>query len=369
MRYLRVADFRTEPFASVLFDKESVGRLAVAPRQVLDTFLSDGIQAWRREFAMMSHSNSKLTARGRLAMVKRLERGESGRTVAADLGLAVSNVYRWWARYRAEGEAGLADRTSRPLVITVEMPVELKDKVEALRRQRWTYAKIAKAVGRSESAVARVAQERGVARLDRLDPRPPVIRYERANPGELVHFDIKKLGRIEYIGHRITGDRRGQHSTRFKRGWEFAHVAIDDASRSSYIEMLPNEQGQTASAFAERALAWFASIGVRVERIMTDNGSAYRSRTFADICKRHGVRQIFTKPYTPKTNGKAERFIQTMMREWAYERPYSTSAARTAMLPHWLHRYNYHRPHSALNGNAPMTRIPAGVQNLLGSNS
>lgn len=318
---------------------------------------------------MMSHKNSKLTARGRLAMVKRLERGESGRAIAADLGLAVSNVYRWWARYREEGAAGLADRSSRPLVITVEMPKADKDRVEALRRKRWTYAKIARAVGRSESAVARVAQERGVARLDRLDPRKPVIRYERDNPGELVHFDIKKLGRIEHVGHRITGDRRSSNHRRGLRGWEYAHVCVDDASRSAYIEVLPDETAATATAFAQRAVAWYADLGVRVERIMTDNGSAYRSRTFNGICKHHGIRQIYTRPYTPKTNGKAERFIQTMMREWAYERPYPTSAARTATLEPWLHRYNYHRPHSALNGNAPMTRIPAGVLNLLGSNT
>jgi hypothetical protein len=184
--------------------------------------------------------------------------------------------------------------------------------------------------------------------------------------GELVHFDIKKLGRIDGIGHRITGDRTDR-SDAGKIGWEYAHVCIDDASRSAYIEVLPDETGLTASGFAQHALAWYHDQGVRVERVMTDNGSAYRSRTFAGVLNHLGGRQIYTRPYSPKANGKAERFIQTVMREWAYERPYSTSAARNAMLPRWLHRYNYHRPHSALRGNGPMTRIPAVSRTFWGA--
>jgi transposase InsO family protein len=299
--------------------------------------------------------------------VRRFERGEPAHEIAAALGIARSTVFKWIQRFRLEGEAGMADRTSRPDLMPTAMPEELKARVERLRRQRWTYARIAAAVGRSQAAVARVAQERGVARLDRLDPREPVIRYERAQPGELVHVDIKKLGRIERgVGHRITGDRTNRTNQRGV-GYEFAHVCIDDASRVAYVEVLEDECADTATAFMERAVAWFADRGVRVEGIMTDNGSAYRSRTFRKLCGHMHIRHLRTRPYTPRTNGKAERFIQTALREWAYERPFASSAARLAMLGRWLHRYNWHRPHTALNGNAPMTRIPAGVLNLLGS--
>jgi transposase InsO family protein len=318
---------------------------------------------------MMSHKNAKLTKRSRLAIVRRFDRGEPAHEIAAALGIARSTVFKWIQRHRLAGEAGLADRTSRPAQMPTAMPDELKMRVERLRRQRWTYARIAAAIGRSQAAVARVARERGVDRLDRLNPPEPVIRYERSSPGELVHVDIKKLGRIEHgVGHRITGDRRGQSSHRGS-GWECTHVCIDDASRVAYVEILEDERGDTTAAFMQRAVAWFADRGVRIERIMTDNGSPYLSRTFREICRHMGIRHIRTRPYTPRTNGKAERFIQTALREWAYERPFSSSAARAAHLWQWLHRYNWHRPHTALNGNAPMTRIPAGVRNLLGSHS
>lgn len=314
---------------------------------------------------MMSHANSKMTQRGRLAMIKRLERGESARAVAADLGLAVSNVYRWWNRFREEGEAGLADRTSRPKFIATEMPPALKDRVVALRRKGWAYQRIADALGRSESAVARVAKERGVTDLKRLDPREPVIRYERDNPGELIHIDSKRLVRIDGIGHRITGDRTHKAAG---IGFEHVFLAVDDSSRLAYMEVLPDESGASATVFMHRALAYFAELGVHVQRVMSDNAFAYKSRSFRRLCELSNVRQIFTKPYTPKTNGKAERLVRTLLREWAYERPYHTSAARTAALPRWLHRYNHHRPHTALGGNPPMTRILTGVPNLSGIN-
>lgn len=315
---------------------------------------------------MMSHKNAKLTKRGRLAIVRRFERGEPAEQIAEALGLARSTVFKWIQRYRLEGESGMADRTSRPSLMPTAMSDSLKARVEKLRRQRWTYDRIAAEIGRSRAAVARVAKERGIARLDRLDPREPVIRYERAEPGELVHIDIKKLGRIERgIGHRITGVRR---YTNHRVGWEFAHVCIDDASRVAYVEILTDETGNTASGFLQRAVAWFAERDVRIERVMTDNGAAYLSRTFRALCALMGMKHIRTRPYTPRTNGKAERFIQTALREWAYERPFKTSAARAAMLWQWLHRYNWHRPHSALNGNPPMWRL-AGVSNLLGSHS
>ena len=315
---------------------------------------------------MMSHKNAKLTKRGRLAIVRRFEGGEAAHEIASALGLARSTVFKWIQRYRSEGEAGMADRSCRPDTMPTAMSEELKARVERLRRRRWTYDRIAAEIGRSRAAVARVAKERGVARLDRLDPREPVIRYERAEPGELVHVDIKKLGRIERgIGHRITGVR---HGTYRRVGWEFAHVCIDDASRIAYVEILDDERGDTATGFLQRAVAWFADRSVRVERVMTDNGAAYRSRPFQTICRLMGLRHIRTRPYTPRTNGKAERFIQTALREWAYALPFATSAARAAMLWQWLHRYNWHRPHSALNGNPPMWRL-AGVSNLLGSHN
>jgi transposase InsO family protein len=316
---------------------------------------------------MMSHKNAKLTMRSRLAIVRRFAQGESSFEIAEALGVARSTVFKWLQRYRVEGERGMRDRSSRPVEMPTGMPDELKARVEQLRRQRWTYERIAAALGRSRAAVARVAKERGVSRLDRLDPREPVVRYERAEPGELVHLDIKKLGRIERgIGHRITGDRRG--STYRRVGWEFAHICIDDASRVAYVEILDDETGETASSFLQRAIAWFADRFVRVERVMTDNGSGYISRAFRKICELMQVRHIRTRPYTPRTNGKAERFIQTALREWAYERPFHSSAARAARLWHWLHRYNWHRPHTALNGLPPMTRLP-GVQKLLGSHT
>ena len=316
---------------------------------------------------MMSHKNAKLTKRSRLAIVRRFEQGEAAHDIADALGIARSTVFKWIQRYRLEGDAGLVDRSSRPAQMPTAMPDELKARVERLRRQRWTYDRIAAEIGRSRAAVARVAKERGVTRLDRLDPREPVIRYERAEPGELVHIDIKKLGKIERgIGHRITGDRRG--NTYRRVGWEFAHVCIDDASRVAYVEILTDETGNTAAGFLQRAVAWFADRGVRVQNVMTDNGSGYVSRTFRALCQLMGLRHIRTRPYTPRTNGKAERFIQTALREWAYERPFRTSAARAAMLWNWLHRYNWHRPHSALNGNPPMWRL-AGVSNLLGSHN
>ena len=315
---------------------------------------------------MMSHKNAKLTKRGRLAIVRRFERGEAAHQIAEALGIARSTVFKWIQRYRLEGEHGMADRTSRPEQMPTAMSDDLKERVERLRRQRWSYDRIAKEIGRSRAAVARVAKERGITRLDRMDPREPVIRYERAEPGELVHVDIKKLGRIDRgIGHRITGDRHG--NTYRRVGWEFAHVCIDDASRVAYVEILEDERGPTATAFIQRAIAWFAERSVRVERVMTDNGSPYISCAFREICRHMGVRHIRTRPYTPRTNGKAERFIQTALREWAYERPFATSAARASVLWKWLHRYNWHRPHSGLNGNPPMLRLNTGVHNLLGS--
>ncbi|MBV8576609.1 MAG: transposase family protein, partial [Acetobacteraceae bacterium] len=203
-----------------------------------------------------------------------------------------------------------------------------------------------------------------LGRLRALDPRATIVRYQRDNPGELIHIDIKKLGRFERVGHRITGNRHGQSNSR-GIGWEFVHVCIDDASRIAYTAILPDETAGSAIAFLERALAYFAGLGVIASRIMTDNGSCYRAFVFRDACRAHRLKHVRTRPYTPRTNGKAERFIQTALREWAYAQAYPTSNRRAAELPVWLHHYNWHRPHGSLQSNTPISRLGLGEDNLL----
>jgi transposase InsO family protein len=215
-----------------------------------------------------------------------------------------------------------------------------------------------------------VLRRRGLGRLRAIDPRRSIVRYEREHPGELIHLDIKKLGRIDGIGHRITGDRTGQssrHAVGRGLGWEYLHVAIDDRSRLAYTQLLPSERKEDATAFLESSLAWFKHHGVTVQRVMTDNGSAYKSFVFRDALKARGVTHKRTRPYTPKTNGKAERFIQSSIREWAYAAPFTSSAERHAAMYPWLHDYNTARPHAALAGKPPISRLTRN--NLLGSDS
>ena len=213
-----------------------------------------------------------------------------------------------------------------------------------------------------EGHVSRVLQRLGLHRLASLEPAEPVRRYERERPGELIHLDIKKLGRFKTIGHRITGNRKGQSN---HRGWEFVHVSIDDASRIAFAEILPNEKKESAIAFLKATIAYYERLGIKIERIMTDNGSCYRSKAFKKALKAFGLRQIFTRPYTPKTKGKAERFIQTSLREWAYAMAYENSLQRQAQLAVWLHRYNWHRPHASLRAKPPVTRLGLSMDNLL----
>jgi transposase InsO family protein len=234
-----------------------------------------------------------------------------------------------------------------------------------LRRQRYTGKQIAAEVGISPATVSRILQRLGLNKLSALEPAEPVRRYERECPGELIHIDIKKLGRIGSVGHRITGRYPGAVNRHHGIGWEFVHVCIDDASRVAFVQVMANQRKESAVAFLETAVAYYARLGVRIERVMTDNGSCYRSRAFRAACKRLGLRQIFTRPYTPKTNGKAERFIQTALREWAYARAYQTSDQRSAELPHWLHCYNWHRPHGSLKAKAPISRLRLTKDNLL----
>jgi transposase InsO family protein len=299
-----------------------------------------------------------------MLMIERLNSGWTVAAVAAAFGVDPKTVRKWWARYAAEGEAGLLDRASRPLRSPTRLDAAAEEEMVALRRQRLSGPAIARRLRRPVSTVSLVLRRRGLARLPAPEPRPPLIRYERERPGELIHIDSKKLGRIDGIGHRITGDRKGQSRKR-GTGWEALHVAIDDRSRLAYTEILLDEKKESACAFLERALAFFVSHGVIVERVMTDNGSAYKSRSFREALAKAGVKHKRTRPYTPRTNGKAERFIQTSLREWAYASPYQSSNERTQAMPAWLCDYNSRRPHSALGGKPPLSRLPK--DNLLGN--
>jgi transposase InsO family protein len=284
--------------------------------------------------------------------------------VATAMGVDVKTVRKWVERFGAEAQAGLEDRSSRPHKLYRPTPPEVVEQVIALRRQRWSGKQIAKESGTSPATVSRILQAAGLSRARDLDPPEPVRRYERAEPGELIHLDIKKLGRFDRVGHRITGKRTGNAASRAS-GWEFVHVCIDDASRVAFSQILPNEKKESAISFLEAAVAYYASLGVSISRVMTDNGSAYRSKAFAKTCAKLGLRHIFTKPYTPKTNGKAERFIQTAQREWAYAQAYPTSHDRAAQLPAWLHRYNWHRPHGGIKSQTPASRLGFTEDNLL----
>src|SRR3954465_5894774 len=262
------------------------------------------------------------------------------------------------------GREGLKDRSSRPPRLHRPTPAAVVAVVEALRRQRYTGKQIAVETGVSPATVSRVLRRLGLNRLSALEPAEPVRRYEREHPGELIHIDIKKLGKFNRIGHRVTGDRTGQSNAR-GIGWEFVHVCIDDASRIAFSRVMKDERKASAVAFLKAAVAYYASLGVTIERVMTDNGSCYKSFAFSKACKKLGLKHIRTRPYTPKTNGKAERFIQTSLREWAYARAYNTSDERTAELPRWLHRYNWHRPHGGIKSQTPISRLGLTGNNLL----
>ena len=309
------------------------------------------------------HQNARLTPLGRAELVRRvLREGQAPKAVATDLGVDAKTVNKWCVRFQAEGAAGLLDRSSRPHRLRQPTPDAIVEQIAALRRQRWPGDQIAQKVGVSPATVSRVLRRLGLRRLKDLAPAPPICRYERASPGELIHIDIKKLGRFEQIGHRITGERAGQ---RRGAGWEFVHVCLDDASRIAFAQVLPDERQESAVAFLHAALAYYARLGVSVLRVMTDNGACYRSEAFARTCRRLELKHLRTRPYTPRTNGKAERFIQSALREWAYARAYPTSAQRTAELPAWLHRYNWHRPHGGIKSQTPISRLGLSEDNLL----
>jgi transposase InsO family protein len=313
---------------------------------------------------MNIHKNARLTPIGREHLVKAVLSGQRPEAAARAAGVCPRTVRKWVARYRSEGLAGLADRSSRPRRLYRPTPAVMVEKVEALRRQRWTGKQIAAEVGVSPATVSRILRRLGLNRIAALEPAEPVRRYEREHPGDLIHIDIKKLGRFERVGHRITGKRTGNATSRAS-GWEFIHVCIDDASRLAFSQILPDEKKESAVAFLKAAVAYYRSLGVTVLRVMTDNGSCYRSKDFRKACNDLGLRHIRTRPYTPKTNGKAERFIQTALREWAYAQAYPTSDRRADELPLWLHRYNWHRPHGSLKSKPPISRLALAEDNLL----
>ena len=310
------------------------------------------------------HKNARLTPLGRERMVKMVLGGQTPQAVSEAVGVCPRTVRKWVARYREEGPPGLQDRSSRPKRLHQPTPQAVVEQIEALRRQRLTGKAIAAATGVSSATVSRVLRRLGLNRLSALEPAQPVRRYEREHPGELIHIDIKKLGKFNRIGHRITGDRTGRSNSRGV-GWEFVHVCIDDASRIAFSRVMKTERKGCAITFLKAAIAYYKSLGITVERVMTDNGSCYKAFAFRRACKRLGLRHIRTRPYTPKTNGKAERFIQTALREWAYARAYDTSCQRAAELPYWIHRYNWHRPHGSIGAVPPIAKLGITGNNLL----
>mgnify|MGYP001765404066 CR=1 FL=1 len=302
------------------------------------------------------HHGARLTVHSREQIVARMMSGQKASEVAAAFAVSVRTVRKWLARFRAGGRAALSNHASAPARVAGRLEAATVALIVHLRRSlRMTGVAIAAKLGLARSTVSRWLRREGLGLLARIDPPDPVRRYQRERPGELIHFDIKKLGRFDRPGHRITGSRT-QGSSR-GAGWDFVHVAVDDATRLAYVEVLPDERKNTTTGFLLRALRWFRDQGIRTERVMTDNGSAYRSRRFAKALRLLRIRHIFTRPYTPKTNGKAERFIQTLLREWAYGLAHPSSAARNADLPRWLDWFNRSRPHSALNGLSPLSRV------------
>ena len=312
---------------------------------------------------MNSHKNARLTFEGRKLLVERI--AAMGLMPAAEAaGISARTARKWRQRFEQHGEQGLLDRSSRPAKTRTNLDGALRERIEQLRRLRMPMRRIAMVVGRSVATVCRVLGHLGLSSLKALDPVAPVVRYEREAPGELLHIDTKKLGRIVRPSYRVTGDRRDSVDG---AGWEFAHVAIDDHSRVSFVQMHANERKDSAVSFLLAAVAHYEALGVKIKRLITDNGSAYRSRLFARTCQALGIKHTFTRPYRPQTNGKAERFIQTCLREWAYGRIWANSAERTAWLPAFLSYYNARRPHSALGYRPPASRLSGN--NLLQLNN
>ena len=312
---------------------------------------------------MNVHKNARLTYARRMELVEDItKRGLSPGASAAVQGVSVPTARKWLGRYLTQGRAGLSDRSSRPAVSPRAIAPAKAVAIVELRHKRLTHARIGAALGVSGSTVSRVLQRAGLSRLRDLDPVEPVVRYEHERPGDLIHLDTKKLGRIHRPGHRVTGDRR---SRRDGTGWEFLFVAVDDHARIGFTDMYPDERACSATQFLRNTVAYFRSLGVTVRQVLTDNGGAFHSKDFTRACRELGIEQKFTRAYRPQTNGKAERFIQSALREWAYGFSYQNSSQRIEALDAWIHHYNWHRPHQGIHGVAPMTRLRSSRNNLL----
>ncbi len=301
------------------------------------------------------HQNARTCLYSREQIVERYQNGEKAPAIAAAFGISVRTVYKWLKRFRDMGPSGLIARSSAPGTCSNAYMAGWRDLITRLRHLRLTADEISRLLNFPRSTVAHALKSWGLGRLARLTPPDPVRRYERDAPGELIHLDIKKLGRFNKVGHRITGFPKRQRSRGL--GNDYVHVAIDDYSRVSYVEVLPDERGYMWSMFLIRAARWFAAKGVTIERVMTDNGVGYRSNLFATTLLQIGARHIRTKPYTPQTNGKAERFIKTLQEEWAYAVPYKSSDSRNKALHRWLEIYNCQRKHGGIKFKTPISRL------------
>jgi transposase InsO family protein len=311
---------------------------------------------------MNVHHHARLTPRGRALLVNRIQiEGLRVEEAVHAAGVSVRTAYKWLKRFNEEGPQGLADRSSRPHHCPHATPPQLVEQVLDQRRARRTYHQIAQQLSVAPSTIARLLRRAGLHRLAELAPALPVNRYEYAQPGQLLHLDIKKLGRFQRPGHRITGDRQINSKG---SGWEYVHLAIDDHSRVSFGTIEPDERGISACKALIKTLRYYRSLGVCFERVLTDNGACYKSRRFGRLVRRLGMRHLRTRPYTPRTNGKAERLVQTSLREWAYARAYDNSEQRAHAFNEWLHHYNWHRPHTSLGYKPPISRIP--MNNVLG---
>ena len=316
---------------------------------------------------MNLHKNARLTPHGRPLLVRRIvEDGLRVEEAVQACGVSVRTAYKWLARFQHEGTQGLQDRSSRPCSSPVATSVEHVQQILERLRTRQTYRQIAQELDVAHSTVARIVRRAGLNRLASLEPAQPVKRYEHKLPGDMLHLDIKKLARFHRPGHRVTDDRtRHRHGA----GWEYVHIAIDDHSRVAYSSIQPDERAISAGRALIIALRYYRNLGVRFRRLLTDNGAAYRSALFARLVRRLGLMHHFTRPYTPRTNGKAERFIQTSLRELAYAQSYDSSEQRAEHLMHWLHRYNWHRPHSSLGHKPPISRIHISLNNVVALHS
>jgi len=312
---------------------------------------------------MNTHKNARLTYLRRLEMVQDItQRGLSAAQAGTKHGVSAVTARKWHGRYLAGGAAALMDKSSRPSKSPREIAPNVALAIVELRRKLFLQARIASYMGVSKATVSRVLKRAGLSRLSDLQPEEPIQRYEREVPGELLHIDIKKLGRFDKVGHRITGDRSGRARN---TGWEYLFVAVDDHSRIAFTQMYPDEKKESAEAFVRAATSYFANLGVPIQRLITDNGPAFRSGAFGAACLELGITQKFTRAFRPQTNGKAERFIQSAIREWAYGRAYRNSAQRRAALPIWNHFYNWHRPHHGINLASPMSRLSMPRKNVL----